>query len=361
MKIYSNQYDYYNQVYQLNSLLNTKVSSNEDSTSSQSENETKISTVTRSFMPSEDMDISSLNYNGRMLANSVKMQDSGASEISESMEKIKTDMDSIKTADIDNMSADDIKKTLTQLKSDISSVSNSNQETNSITSADLDNMSEADMKSLLEQVQEQANTMSSQKPMVKPPDMFGKVKEDMDSIKTSDIDNMSVDDVKKTLTQLKTDLESIKSPYGKSNNTTKIDIDSMSEDDMRNMLKKIQEKANSTSDQSKEVESSDAFSQVKTDIDSIKAADIDSMSADDIKKTLTQLKTDVSAISTSDEKSTDITSLDLDTMSEADMKNLLEKIQEQENNRPRMMAFNPNYMDGNQYDTTQNESQNVLE
>ncbi|WP_411681187.1 hypothetical protein [Clostridium thailandense] len=276
MKIYSNQYDYYNQVYQLNSLLNTKVSSNENSTSSQSETETKVSTVTRPFVSSEDMDISSLNYNGRILANSVKMQDSGPSEISESMEKIKTDMDSIKNADIDNMSDDEVKSTLTQLK---------------------------------------------------------------------------------------TDLQSVRSPYGKSSNTSNIDIDSISTDDMRSMLKTIQEKAKSKADESKETESSesDAFSQVKKDIDSIRSADIDNMSTDDIKKTLTQLKTDVSTISTSDEKSTDITSLDLDTMSEADMKSLLEKIQEQENNRPRMMAFNPNYMDGNQYDTIQNESQNVLE
>jgi cytochrome c556 len=333
MKISSNYYDYYSQMYQLNSLSNAQVN-NEDSNSSQDETKAINSIQRRSYVPDGNVDISDLNYSGTMLANSLKLQSNDSSEMSENMETIKTDMDSLKTTDIDNMSSDDVKKLLTKLQTDMAAVNSPAGQSSDISNIDIDSMSESDMKDILEKIQDQANSMPTPPP---PPsteasNVLSKINEDVESIKTEDIDNMSSDDVKKMLTQLKTDMESIKNPYGSSSNTQKIDIDNMSESDMRDMLKKIQEHANKMTTRTEETKVSESFSRIKEDTDTIKAADIDSMSSDDIKKILTQLKNDTESLYNQNGQANDLSNIDIDNMSESDMKDILKKIQEQTNN-----------------------------
>lgn len=265
MRIYSNNYDYYTQAYQLNAILNSKVS-NEDSTSSKSETETKSSTKIRSVVSTGDMDINSLNYSGRMMMNSVKMQGEVSSEMSENMEKIKTDMDSIKNADIDKMSPDEVKNTLAKLKTDLESIARPEEEANNISNMNIDNMSDSDIKDALKKIQDKVNRAPEQNQVNKVSSLFSKVKEDMDSIKTADIDAMSSDDVKSTLVNLMTDMKSIPSPYGKSSKSQKIDTDNMSDSDMRDMLKKIQSYAKKADS---ETEDSDQYDVNKIDAQSV--------------------------------------------------------------------------------------------
>ena len=251
MKISSNYYDYYSQMYQLNSLSNTQVNTDsqietDDSNSSKNKTKAISSSQIRSYVPDENVDIADLNYSGTMLANSLKLQSNDSSEMSQSMEKIKTDMDSIKTSDIDSMSADDIKKTLTQLKTDMASIKSPDGESSDISNIDIDSTSESDMKDILKKVQDQANSMPAPPP---PPstensNVLSKINEDVESIKTANINNMSADDAKEILTQLQNDMSSIKNPYGGSSSSQKMDIDSMTESDIKDMLKKIQEHAN---------------------------------------------------------------------------------------------------------------------
>jgi hypothetical protein len=254
MKISSNYYDYYSQMYQLNSLSNSQTNTDsqigtEDSSSSKNQTKAISSIQTRSYVPDENVDIEDLNYSGTMLANSLKLQSNYSSEISENMEKLKTDMDSLKTTDIDNMSSDDAKEILTQLQTDMSSINSPDGESSDISNIDIDSMSESDMKDILKKIQDQANSM----PVPPPPpsteasNVFSKINEDVESIKTADIDNMSADDAKEILTQLQNDMSSIKNPYGGSSSSQKMDIDSMTESDIKNMLKKIQEHANKMS------------------------------------------------------------------------------------------------------------------
>lgn len=370
MKISSSQYDYYDQAYQLKYLLNLqtnsdKVNSNEESASSQSETKTKSSAKISYIMPSEDIDITSLNYSGRMLANSVKMKKDGSSEISGNMEKMKTDMNFIRSADIDNMSSDEVKSTLTKLKNDLESVSKPKEEASNILNADIDSMSDSDIKSMLKKIQDKASSAPDQNQTNKASSMFSKLKEDMESIKTADVDTMSTADVKSNLTKLISDMQSIPSPYGKGNKVPKVDMDTMSDSDMRDMLKKIQNYANKNNTQTQSTGTSDAFSKVKLDIDSIKSKDIDTMSAEDAKKALTQLKTDMQSLPSPKEESSENSIIDTENMSEDDMKEALKKIQEHLNNKPSIDEFKSSLlfsnMDNNEYDIDQPRVENIAE
>jgi len=84
--------------------------------------------------------------------------------------------------------------------------------------------------------------------------------------------------------------------------------------------------------------SSEELSKVKEDLDSIKSLDIDSMTADDMKTLLTTLQTDMMAAFGSTDSSTTSTSTeeatDIADMTEAEMRKLLEEIQEQANSAP---------------------------
>lgn len=157
MNISSNYYNYYNQIYQLNSLSNSQ-GSTEDSSSSENETKAISSTRTRSYIPSGESSLADLNYNGRMVMNSLKIQGTDSSEIFQNIDKINEDIDSIKSTDIDSMSADELKEILTDLTSDMKFVSTPYGRPSSA-NVDLDNMSESDMKAILKKIQEQANSM----------------------------------------------------------------------------------------------------------------------------------------------------------------------------------------------------------
>lgn len=298
MQISSNYYDYYNQLYQLNSILNSNNTNSTSSTASSSSGNSSQSstqavdsiTTATPFITDASTDITNLNYSGRMFMNPLSLQsssDSSSSQMSQSMEKLKTDMDSIKSADIDTMSADDVKKALTTLKTDMSAVRNPYGNAAS-SKVDLSNMSESDMKSMLKKIQEKANSTTAQSTdsqNTELSDAFSKVNNDMESIKDADIDNMSSDDAKQILTNLKNDIGSLISQIGQSNSTSSTSdtsstnsdsstssdtssstgsasdtsgtsstsdssdtsIDNMTETEMKNILKRIQEQATNTS------------------------------------------------------------------------------------------------------------------
>lgn len=276
MKISSNNYYdyYYTQMYQSNSVSNTN-SINEESDSSKSETTSAVSlTKKRPSMFNENVSMEDLNQNGRTMMNSLKMQDEDYSEESQEMKTLSSDMDSLKTVDIDNMSSDDIKSLFAKLKTDIEAVKNpyvtkkssstaSSDSTNSSTatttstsnttsdtsSTTTESISEADIRSILKKVQENLNSRPPMPPVedTNSTSTFNKVKQDMDSIKALDVDNMSTDEVKKVITNLKSDMDAIASPYSKKSKTSTINLDSMSESDMKTMLKKIQERVNNES------------------------------------------------------------------------------------------------------------------
>ncbi|KZL89590.1 hypothetical protein [Clostridium magnum] len=347
MKISSNYYDYYNQIYQLNSLSNTQINSDfqiDNDNSSLSEDKTKAINFiqTRNYIPDENVDIANLNYSGTMVANSLRMQSVDTSEMSESIEKLNTDLDSLKTTDIDSMSADEAKELLIQLQIDMSSIKSLEGEANDI--SDIDSISESDIKDMLKNIQENANNMAAPPQNTKEFNVFSKIDENMESLKDVDIDSISVDDAKELLTQLQTDMAPIKNPYGGSSSSQKMDIDSMTESDVKDMLKKIQEYANKMTIQTEDDELSDTYNKVKEDIDTIRTADIDNMSADEVKSVLTQLKNDTESISSEEGQADDIYSIDIDSMSESDIKDILKKIQQQANDIPMMGRFYPSQM-----------------
>jgi len=168
MRISSNNYDYYNQAYSLNSLSNAKVSATNSDFS-------KTETEAISFQPrkysstDQNANIMNLSSSGRMMRDSLQMQDAGSSEMSEKMEKIRTDMDSIKSADIDSMSADELKETLTNLQTDMAAIPSRDGRGNDIQQADISSMSETDMKDMLEKIQEHAKNMPEMGEGMPPP------------------------------------------------------------------------------------------------------------------------------------------------------------------------------------------------
>ena len=70
-------------------------------------------------------------------------------------------MDSIKTANIDSMSLDDIKATLSKLLTDMDSIKKPSGGYNSDLQVNLDTISESDMRDMLQKIQDSANQLSA--------------------------------------------------------------------------------------------------------------------------------------------------------------------------------------------------------
>lgn len=175
MRISSDYYDYYSQSYALNSLSNAKISSG-NSNSSQNETEAISFQPRRHSAVSGNDNLMNLSSSGKMMRDSLQMQGKDSSEISEKMEQIKTDMDSIKTADIDGMSADDVKTALTNLQNDFKAMPSPDGSANDIQQADISSMSESEMREMLKEVQEKAKNapeMGEGMPPPPPPMMGG--------------------------------------------------------------------------------------------------------------------------------------------------------------------------------------------
>lgn len=255
MRISSNYYNYYNQLSSTGTSA-TQTTAADDTTSQDSSDSSVSSAKRKRHHFQETGNIEQLQFTGMRRMDTVGMQDSDEDNtaITDNMKKFKTDMDNLKTANIDSMSADDVKTTLTNLLTDMQSMprpgeeqgtDNTSDSSSSTTSVDLSNMSEADMRKMLKEMQERINNAPDESQRVKREEAFSKIKSDVDAIKTADIDSMSADDVKSTLTNLITDMNSVRKPQGGyNNNNTTVDLSNMSESDMREMLKKIQENAN---------------------------------------------------------------------------------------------------------------------
>lgn len=239
MKISSSYYNYYNQLYPTNSISNQNTGS-EDSDSPQDVVDTISSSSSKNTQFQESGSINDLEFSPRKMHHHMRKQDVDTSNSSDSVNKVKADIDAIKTADIDNMSADDLKTTLTNLVTDM-------------------------------------NNVPQHKPETKSADAFNKIKSDMDSIKKADISSMSADDVKNTLTNLISDFNSVRRPHGGYNNAPQLNLDNMSESDMRDMLQKIQDNANKVPEQDEPGSSTDLFSSTQQDINSMTESDMREM------------------------------------------------------------------------------------
>lgn len=239
MRISSNYYNYYTNLYSSNTISNQNTNS-EDVSSSESISD--LLTIPRKKPAFEESgSISDLDFSSRRLMHNMKMDGNDTSEASESMNKIKADMDAIKNADIDSMSAEDVKSTLTNFLTDMQSMPRPNEETNDAPEISIDNMSEADMRKMLEDIQERAINAPEHKPEPNSDDAFSKIKADIDEIKTMDIDSLSTDELKGTFDNLIDDINSARKPHGGYNNNLQINLDNISEEDMRDMLQKIQD------------------------------------------------------------------------------------------------------------------------
>lgn len=239
MKINSNYYNYYNLNYGVSKL--TSASAGEDSSSSNSKIDAVSSATRRYPIPEENGNAINLELNGRVMMHSIQLQGVDSSEISQAMEQIRMDMDSIKNEDIDNMSTDDMKEMLAKLQSDMQFVPISDKGTSSIREADIENMSETEMKDMLKNIQAHANSGPEPPKNDKLFDGLSKIKDDLSDIKTTDIESTSTDDIKEILIKLKSDMDNFKNPYKGTNNTQATDFDGLSEENLRNMLKKIQD------------------------------------------------------------------------------------------------------------------------
>jgi len=154
MRISSNYYNYYTNLYSSNTISNQNTNSEEVSSS---ENIADVLTIPRKKPTYEESgSITDLDFSVRRLMHDMKMQDNDTSEISESMNKIKADMDEIKTTDIDSLSTDDLKETLANLINDINSARKPHEGYNNDLQVDLDNMSEEDMREMLQKIQDNA-------------------------------------------------------------------------------------------------------------------------------------------------------------------------------------------------------------
>lgn len=155
MRISSNSYDYYKMLYSLNTqssnALNINTLTDSDSQSNTTSTETKKTAgINASLM--------GLNIQGMMMR--------------DKMDKLENDMDSIKTADIDSMTSDEVKETLSKLKSNMEAMPlppGAQSNTNEI---DLESMSETDMRNKLKEIQAHANN-APEMPKGMPPRMEG--------------------------------------------------------------------------------------------------------------------------------------------------------------------------------------------
>jgi len=338
--------DYSNYYNQLNSSIPiSKQNINSKDSSTPKDSVDTISSATKKVQPfQESGNIQDLELSARKMMHTMNMQNTDTSEDSESMSKIKTDMNAIKTSDINNMSADDLKTTLSNVITDMQSMPKPQGDSNKTSEINLDSMSESDMRDMLKNIQERAINSPGTKQESNLDNAFSKVTSDMDSIKAADITTLSTDDVKTTLSNLITDMNAIRKSNVGYTNSTQVSLDNISESDMRKMLQKIQDSANKVSSQNGTSESTDLFTNLNSDIANIKTVDIDTMSTDKMKESLMNLITDMKSISSktqaSDSESDQTFGIDVNNLTESEMRDILKKIQEDASNKQMMNGLN---------------------
>jgi hypothetical protein len=375
MKISSNYYDY-SLISLANILANKNTAANTASSDSaqESTNVTAVSSASSAssasrkksdYMTNDNyMDFS---YSGHMVSNSVQNQIEDSSVVSEKVQKVKEDIDSIKTADIDSMTADEVKDLLTNLQNDrkalqiSSGISSSSQET------DIDSMSESDMRETLKNVQnnaKNASKMGGGKPPMGPPpgpppssndtsetdetdDEIDTSEEYLELLEDEDIDNMSSDEVKETLTNIQNSLKSINGSEDETASTDEADIDAMSETDMKEFLKEVQNAAKnspetggekppmgpppgpppSSNGTSETDENNDEIETLEEYLELLEDEDVDNMSSDEVEELLINLQNSIKASISSDDSTVKTEESDISSLSESDMKDILRNFQ----------------------------------
>lgn len=243
MNISSNYYNYYTYgTYSSNGLLNANLST-ASTDASQNETEAVNSLPPRQFKPMDLESLFGLSSSGKSIRDSLQTQGTG-SDMSQKFEAVKTDMDAIKSADIESMSADEVKEMLTNLQNDLKAI-NSNSSSNSSQTLDISSLTESQTRDMLEDIQENAERMSAmgqgmpnQNGMSS--DDFELIKGDLDTIKGLDISSMSAEEIKTTLTNLQNDTKKMSNPDEKAQEILSTDIENMSDSDAKSLLTKIQ-------------------------------------------------------------------------------------------------------------------------
>ncbi|PRR84061.1 hypothetical protein [Clostridium vincentii] len=361
---------YYRQLYSANSIQKQGANSvsSDDSTSSKSTIDSLSSTKKKVVPFQESGNIDDLELSSRKLMHTMKMLNTDTSEESEATSAINSDMEALKTADIDNMTAEDLKTTFSNLLADMQSIQKTDKNSDNAPEVDLDIISESDMRDMLKVIQQRSINEPEHTQKSSFDDEVSKLVSDMESIKVADIDSMSLDDIKSTLANLITDMDSIKRPTGGYNNTTQVNLDAISESDMRDMLQKIQNSANNVSAQNEVSESTDSLTNLNEDIENIKAVDIDTLSLNELKEILMDLITDMKSVydqtQVSSDESDEPYEIGIDTMTETEMRDFLKNIQENESDSQMMDGLNLTSMltrifsDG--YDSSQLDSSNNI-
>lgn len=182
----SNRYDYsYKTNYQTQSLQSSKSPKSSFGIGNDSD-ETEVRKKNNSGMGSNFMDsnLMGLSFNGSMVKNMLQMKGTDSTEMKANMEQMKTDMDSLKSADVDSMTVDDMKSMLTKLESDRSKMpkpheNTTNSETANKKSVDVSNMSETDMRNMLKNIQKHEKNGPKMPPMMD--DMMNNMKNNLNS------------------------------------------------------------------------------------------------------------------------------------------------------------------------------------
>lgn len=156
MNITSNYYNYYktSSSNTVSALAKAKLSTSSSDTTTSTSN----STQKKSSTATDVLNLLTLSFSGMMFQNALQQKgtDTESSEVNP-MDKLRTDLDAIKTADISSMSADEVKSTLANLQTDLKAMPHQHEKDQEVLSADLENMSEEDMKAMLTQIQEDIN------------------------------------------------------------------------------------------------------------------------------------------------------------------------------------------------------------
>lgn len=211
---YSNYYNYYNS----NNYVSTYFPKRNLEHESKDEILNKINTTAlnknsllNTISSNNSNNDSNIDFSGMVLMNLLKLANKDTSNSSNdsqtgdnstikiAADKVKTDMDNIKTVDVDSMSAEEIKTTLTNLKNDMDAIPKPYGGKGNSQEQNLDNLSESDLKDMLKKVQERAINAPDMSQPPEPPEFdmvqiinkLSQSSEDTDPISfNSDIDSV---------------------------------------------------------------------------------------------------------------------------------------------------------------------------
>lgn len=154
MKVYSNSYDYTSLLSAYASQQRTSQSTGTDT--SQSKTTQAVDSLMKRLAP-PDMggSLMSLSASGQKVKDSIQRPEPPTEEMKAAMDQIRTDFESIQSADVDSLSSDDAKELLEQLVSDMSALPTSSSASESSTGIDVESLTDDEIKDMLQTIQEQ--------------------------------------------------------------------------------------------------------------------------------------------------------------------------------------------------------------